>query len=145
VTTDPCVSHALQGNPGIFRDLSEETAMPCKSVACGQQLVEAARWRSQRGSRAILKGYLFVVPSTVHSRAGTRAHECGWGRLVSGTVAFTLRAAMESLRRGWRGVGGGCQPDKHVTGQLRPVWREVRAGPAGCGRTLCHRAGSLTA
>ena len=37
---DPSMSPGLQGISGAFRNLSEETAMPCKSVTCGQQLVE---------------------------------------------------------------------------------------------------------
>jgi hypothetical protein len=56
------------------------------------------------------------------------------------TVVFPLRAARESVRRG-RQCFPRCSPGApRVAGRFWVVSLEVRAGPAGCGRTLCRHA-----
>ena len=55
-------------------------------------------------------------------------------------VAFPLRAARESVRRGWRCFPRWLPGAPHVAGRLPVASLEVRAGPAGCGRTLCRHA-----
>ena len=55
-------------------------------------------------------------------------------------VAFPLRAARESVRRGWRCFPRWLPGAPHVAGRLPVEPLEARAGPAGCGRTLCRHA-----
>src|SRR5260370_14458665 len=55
-------------------------------------------------------------------------------------VAFPLRAARESARRGCRCFPRWWQGAPHVAGRLPVASLEVRAGPAGWGGTLCRHA-----